>query len=257
MGKLKLILVFAIVVTVVVVVAAAGMLYVRSLDDAEKADIAALTRADRKQRDPSLARGDRPAPGAYTYHGSGSERTDALGGSQHAYPEQIAGLVQLLDDHPCHWTMSFVFLKGRKLGDNLCSRPTELREIGFASWVTFFGATRTDVFECERGTLRWRADDAGGATRRSTCRTTNSVADRTLRVIGREPVRVAGRDVEAVHVRIESTFSGGVRGAGVIEYWVSTPTGLPLRLHSSSDYESDSGSYDEQFDYVLTSLEPA
>jgi len=161
--------------------------------------------------------------GVYLYATRGQESVDALGGAHHRYPATTSITVLGV---PCGVQLRWDALKGRSTTWTLCAAATGA-ELGSEQIVhTFFGQVDRTGYVCA-GTELLRA----GPFR---CRSSRARESGTVEVVGRERVEVGGKAVQAEHVRTTATIAGADQGRETVDWWLSTESGLPLRLAFSS-----------------------
>jgi hypothetical protein len=200
-----------------------------------------------------------PEPGVYVYATTGRESVDALGGTDHDYPAETT--ITVLRGG-CGVLLRWVALEERTEEWDLCLDPGgDLVGTYYESYHRFFGRDDRRRYECGQSTLL-PARVTGGASWGRTC----DGGDRTevvrLEVIGVEPVTVGGDAVDSVHLRVATELSAtdGTTSESHGELWLHPQTGLPLRqtdrTATTSPQVIGDVHYEEQYELVLTSLEP-
>jgi hypothetical protein len=198
-----------------------------------------------------------PVPeGVYVYDTEGYERTDALTGVRHRYPNRST--ITVTPD-PCGVRMRWDVLEGRSTTWTFC--------VGAAGWElasqderhTFFGRVERTTYTCSETLFRPVSDRPGPASA-VTCSTGDAEERGTGRVVAREALRVAGRPIATVHLRKRTTFTGEIRGASTHDVWLARATGVPVRIVMTSRTTNDSPvgdvHYDEDVSLQLRSLTP-
>jgi hypothetical protein len=197
-----------------------------------------------------------PVPeGVYVYLTDGFERTDALTGVAHRYPARSTITVTA---DPCGFRLRWDVLEGRSTTWTVC--------VGAEGWAvasqderhTFFGRTEHTSYTCSDTPFRPAGDVPGhfGVS----C-TTGSAEERgTGQVVSREPLRVGGGRVDTVHIRRRTSLTGSIRGRSMQDVWLARESGVPVRLHLTTDTRNDSAvgdvHYEEDVSLRLRSLAP-
>lgn len=200
---------------------------------------------------------DQPAPGVYVYETKGFERVDAFLGSRHDYPPETTMTVSRGD---CGLVLRWDALAARSTVWYLCPAADRwlLRESDEVH--RFFGRTEHTDYRCEPGAVWWPVGAAPGASWTRRCTSDQSTKVSAGTIVGRETVRVAGEEVDAVHLHLDVTLRGNTRGTGTFDVWLAAATGLVLRLESTDDDHSQTVigdvHYEERVTLSLTSLEP-
>lgn len=256
MRKLLLVLVaLAIIGAVAFGVRALGA---RDQSDAVKSEDAAdLVEAERSS---DVEAGDRPEAGTYTYAGSGKESVDALGGSEHIFPKEIAVVVELDPDDDCAWVNNVVYVRQHIEERRYCSDGGTVTDRGFTREIEFFNQLQEAEYECGENALRRYPEAPRGSTWTWTCTEggdTRSVYTGTY--LGMETLTIGGEQVQAWHSRVTSKQSGDTVGTDTSEFWLAE-SGLPLRFSADLDVKTRSvlgeTNFQEELDYTLTSLVP-
>lgn len=198
-----------------------------------------------------------PAAGVYVYATDGSERIDILGGATHDYPAETTVTIERT---ACGLRQRWTPLAERGDDEELCVTDDGLERRVLRTHHEFFAFGDDTTFTCEPGYLVVPADPEPGDSW-----TTDCTAGST-RLVGRGEVveltvrRIAGVDVDTVHVRIEEESSGDDEGTSSDDYWFRRSDGLLVERASSVRTRSDSpvgtATYEESFTLRLTSLEP-
>ena len=215
--------------------------------------------------DPS---GAGPAPGVYSYRGSGIETISVPPKSQSEGPGIPGTVVELpggcfefrLDYSDRHWQSW-----------NYCVRAGALdspSRAGYYYWdFVAFHVDDTSTFRCSPAVMTIPADIVPGKRAAVSCTGSNdhlAIGPVSMRgsstVVGMSNVSVSGRMVIAVHVTENVTFSGGQSGFNSADTWFSAATGLPLRgtWHTVVSTASPVGhsTLDAHGNFALTSLTP-
>ena len=199
----------------------------------------------------------RPGAGVYTYDTTGYERTDALQGAHREYPKETAWTVRHTS---CGVIERWEPLRERWSESEGCVDPTGFALSRFAMYHEFFQQSDTRTFKCKAGYVFKYAAKVGD-TWNFECDTPETHMVMKVIVLGREPVNVGGRSIDATHMRYEATMTGGIRGTNIQERWVDDANKLPpLRLTNVTRTRADSPfgdvAYDEEFTLHLRTTEP-
>jgi hypothetical protein len=198
-----------------------------------------------------------PVPeGVYVYATDGYEKTDALTGATHRYPARST--ITVTGD-ACGLRLRWDVLKGRSTTWTICVADGPWTLASQDERHTFFGRTERTTYTCASTLFRPAGDSPGG--RFAVSCTTGSAEERgTGRIVARGAVRVAGRPVEAVHLRRRTALTGQIRGHSTQDVWLARESGLPLRLDLTTDTTNDSVvgdvRYEERVSLRLRSLSP-
>jgi hypothetical protein len=196
-----------------------------------------------------------PVPkGVYVYDTKGLEKTDALLGEKHEYPAQTTITVTAVD---CGASLLWRPVKGRSTRFVLCTTPDGWELRSQDERHTFYGRTEKTTYRCAHALIR----PTGGITEWDVSCTTGTADETgTGTLVGREPIQVGSKTVEAEHVRRETTLSGETRGTTTHDIWFDSATGVAVKLvlvsHTANDSPIGEVHYDEDVTLVLTSLEP-
>jgi hypothetical protein len=200
--------------------------------------------------------GDSPVPaGVYVYATEGYEKTDALHGVAHRYPQRSTIAVAAAD---CGVRLTWRVLEGRSTEWTYCvtDEGWELRSQDERH--TFFGRTERTTYVCE-DTLVRRAR-AGATSWTGSCSTGSSQEDVTITARGSESREMRGRRVETEHVSKESAFRGDISGTARHDLWFEAESGVPVEviMVSRTTTASPIGDvgYEEEVTLTLLSLEP-
>ena len=225
---------------------------------------AALTRAPAAPRtaaprSSAPSTGPRPTevePGVYSYATQGHEEVDALGGARHEYPARSAITYRR---GGCGTVDEWQPLQGRISTNTVCHGSVGLEPRRTVQRREFFGQSETQDLVCRPGFVLIPDDPRPGTTSSGECRSSDSVARLTTRVVDAPTVVVGGERVRVVHVKVSGTLTGSTRGTTEREEWF-TPSGLLVRAIATSDTDADTAGgvvhYTESFTLRLESLRP-
>jgi hypothetical protein len=230
-------------------------------DAVDSKDAAQLVTDDAKADAEDIDPGERPEAGTYTYTGSGHENVDALGGSEHVFPEEIPIVVQLDAKDDCAWTSNVVYVKQHIEERRYCTKSGVLTDLGFTRETEFFNQTQETVYDCDDKAFRLRTDWKPGDSAKWVCTQAGGAATSsyTATLVGEETIKVGGESVKTWHTKVVSTQTGDTRGGDTSEFWL-TETGLIVKFTTNLDVKTKSvlgdTRFQEQTKYVLTSLVP-
>jgi len=205
--------------------------------------------------------GERPEPGTYTYTGSGEESVDALGGSKHTFPDEIAAVVELDAEDDCRWTSNVIYIKQHVEERRFCTKGTVMTDLGFTRKIEFFNQLQTTGFTCDDDAERLRADSQEGDTWSWTCSEGIATTSKyTTTFLGKETLTVGGEQIDTFHTRVVSKQSGDANGTDTSEFWLAD-TGFAVKFTADLDVRTKSVLGDTHFkeraSYALTSLVPS
>ena len=195
--------------------------------------------------------------GVYAYATEGYEYTDALGGSRHDYPSETYAVVTA--GH-CGRTFSWKPLEERWDETDFCAvgRTFEIRR--FTNYHEFFQRGARNDYTCAPGQRVFIADATPGQTWTWKCEGGGGGVATKVTMIGREQLTVAGKPIETMRLKYESTITGVNRGTQVQERWVQPDGGVFVRIVTDvvADVESPFGpvKYEEHYRIDLKSLTP-
>jgi hypothetical protein len=209
---------------------------------------------------PASAGAPVPETGVYTYAAQGYERARALDTARHDYPRRVTLTVR---PATCGMTLRLDLLDARWQQWHVCAERSAWTLRTQSELHQFFGRRDEREYRCARGAvfLGFPARDGrpGEEAWTAECNIDDTRLRRDGRILGTEPVEVAGRRIDAVHVRLTERLTGRTEGGGVQELWVDPATGLPLRWTARNDNVTDdiiNVPYRERWDLRLASLQP-
>jgi len=201
-----------------------------------------------------------PAEGIYAYRASGGEKISVFGAS-HEYPERIFATVRHLGG--CRWEHRNDVIEEHVDRREMCNQTGQLLQLEQSREVEFFGKRDGGSMRCDPPALQHAAQDAPGATSAATCvdEETEDRATARRTFIGLRPITIDGTTIDAVHYRVDSTFTGHATGSSVDTYWVLPQTGMTLRWDRTVATMADATfgarvRYEEEASFVLESLTP-
>ena len=124
----------------------------------------------------------------------------------------------------------------------------------------FFGISNDRTYQCDAEAIVRTSSPTFGETRATPCTSPSSDAEIRVTVIGLETIDVGGEEVDALHILLETTLEGDVRGGSQLNYWTDPVTGLDYRREFVVSTEADSPlgrtRYEENYTVQLRSLQP-
>lgn len=234
---------------------------------AKEASIESAVDKFRKSHGASTAGFLRPAPGVYTFVGTGTERLSLLATTQHWGPRIPVTVTE--DTNSC-WTFRVDYSTHHWQSVRYCAKGRVLQETGEAVFQAFdfvaFSAGDTNDVVCNPPIDRIRVDAKPGARGtvacdgRSKSRGTRFHAAGTDTFIGIEKLRVGGEVVPAYRYSVDRTLSGSQSGSERYDVWYSVLNGLPVKTDRHVTVRSPSPigtvTYTENGTYALSSLAP-
>ncbi len=255
--RLRRVLLFGAGIAVVLIVLLVGtIVYLRARDSTTVVSVDEAIGSFRDVSDTS-ASGSRPEPGVYLYETVGDEHIDALGGATHTYPAKTTMSVTLTD---CGYRVRWDVFKERFDELDLCVSPAGESVATTRQYREFFGLSNDRTYQCDAEALVRVEPSVFGETRATPCTSPTSDAEIRVTVLGNESIEVGGSAVDSLHILLETTLSGDVRGTSTLNYWADPGTGLIFRRESSVQTDADSPlgvtKYDENYTVQLVSLDP-
>ncbi len=208
-----------------------------------------------------------PAPGVYTYRGTGTERLSVLGAEQHWGPRVP---VTVSATSPECWRLRIEYSNHHRQDFDYCARNATLLETGGRTAQRFdFKTFKVDdltEFTCDPPGVAIRVNATRGASWRQSCAGTSVQRDTRVTSTGRNTflgmrhLKVAGRTIEAYAYRNDRTLSGDQSGSEHNELWFAVGSGLPVRYTRDTTVESPSPlgavTYSEHGTLTLATLVP-
>jgi hypothetical protein len=245
------------VIGVLAILLVGTVLYLRSRDSTTEVSVDDAVGSFREADGLEAQRAELPVPGVYEYETVGEERIDSLGGSTHVYPPRTTMTYTHTD---CGYQVRWDAFEERFDELDLCISPEGEAIDTTRQYREFFGFANDRVYQCDASAVVRAASPTFGETRSTPCTSPSSDGEITVTVIGLETIEVGGQEVEALHVLLETTLTGDVRGTSQLNYWTDPITGLDYRREFVVSTEADSPlgvtNYDEEYTVQLVSLSP-
>jgi hypothetical protein len=225
-----------------------GVWFLLFRDVAQPTTVGEAVTTFRQETDERLSGPSLVPQGVYVYATDGFEKTDALTGVTHRYPDRSTITVTKV---ACGVQMRWSVLEGRSTTWTFCGGPRGWTVESQDERHTFFGRTERTTYTC-RDSLFRPAGDPPGALARVACATANAKERGTQYVVGRAHASVAGRDVDTVHLRKTTSFTGSITGRTVHDFWLDRTRGVPVRIMMVSKTTNDSPIGDVHYDEAVT-----
>ncbi len=198
-----------------------------------------------------------PSQGVYTYRAKGREQVSILG-AHHDYPERVYATVRHLDG--CRWEHRNDVIKEHVDRRVWCSQAGQLTQVLQGREVEFFGQRDGSSATCSPPMVIHEVGDGPGTSHEGECSGKAATAKIRRTIVDDKDFVVGGKTVKAVHLRIETTFTGMATGTSNEEVWLDAATGMTLRWDRVVDTDANSAfgnvHYYEDASFVLESLVP-
>ena len=199
-----------------------------------------------------------PAAGVYTYRTTGGEQI-SVAGAHHDYPPQTTATVTHLGG--CRWQIRGDVIKEHEDLRTFCGQTSNLYQDEQARWITFYGKREGEDITFNPPQLVNNVAQQPGA--KSSSHGSDPQGDGVDVVgtyLGRVPIVIGGKTVEAVRLHLTATSTGQSQGTSVDEMWLDPLTGLTLRWDRKVDSTTNSFGanvrYTETASFVHESLTP-
>ncbi|MGP0031484.1 MAG: hypothetical protein ACLPVF_13375 [Acidimicrobiales bacterium] len=211
--------------------------------------------------------GPHPAPGVYTYTGSGTDRLSLPPLSQPEGPT-LPGTVEL-EAKGC-WSFRIDLSTNHWQSWTYCRHPAGLAEAEEQVWQRWMvgpvAVTNLTTLHCDPGSIILPAARSVGqswpvhCSGRSTEISGSVVGTGTYRFMGESTMTIGGRHVRAAHFLRHWSLRGAQVGPERDDLWLDAATGLPLenrrdiRVRTATPFGTST--YTETGTYVLRALTP-
>jgi hypothetical protein len=198
-----------------------------------------------------------PPFGVYRYSSRGSEAIDSFAlSTAHNY-----GGVSTVTLTPtrCGAMERWQPLVQRWSEGYLCVAPHSTQVVGVRDFHEFFEKSKKVSYACTGGSTPYASGLRPGMTWTTTCSADKGTVISHVEVVGFDRVTVAGRPVDAVHLRATATLKGDPDGTDVRDSWIRRSDGLLLRRidHSKAHVDAGGGSqFSEDYELDLLSTAP-
>jgi len=232
-----------------------------STDSASKpspaSTVASRPAASGKSASTKAASHPSPEDGVYVFDTQGSEHTDAFSGQTHEYPSQTTITISTAG---CGQTARWQPLSERWDESEVCKTDRGVALHRFTMYHEFFHRSAREDFMCGNDAIVMPWKQTPGDHWTFHCRSSHSALDMKVSLVGFENVPVGGHSLRAVHLRYDGDVSGGDQGTEIQDRWISTDTGMFLRITSSADVMTSTSfgrfHYTEHYRIDLTSTSP-
>jgi hypothetical protein len=252
------------VIAVIVVAALVGLFVYQLIpeDSVSKATVGqALTRFRQEMREardyPKHPDAEIPPFGVYRYRTRGAESIDtAVFSTAHNY-DGISTIS--LSPIPCGVMERWQPLVERWTEGRLCVEPDSTHVLGVRDFHEFFERSKLVGYDCTGGHAPYASSLQPGDRWRTRCESDQGTVSSEVEVIGLDTVRVAGRPIEAVHLRATAALVGDPDGSDVRDSWIRRSDGLLLRRVDRSAAHVDvsgGGDFEEHYEIDLVSTAP-
>jgi hypothetical protein len=200
-----------------------------------------------------------PADGVYVYATTGYEKLSTPG-AERQYPSRTT--VTVSPEGPSCQSQRWEPVQEHWEDNTFCyPAPGQVTYQSTNSYVSFYGVGEQAAMTCVQPAW-WRPPSQTAGTRWSyVCSGSGARYVSTGTVVGIENVVVAGVGIPAVHLHVDTTFSGSEQGSGPEDVWLDLSNSLALRMIGSVDATQNAGpfghvQYHEEFNLSLTSTTP-
>jgi hypothetical protein len=175
-----------------------------------------------------------PSPGVYAYRASGRERG---GVGPLAISRDLPAVARMVvTPAPGGWEAELSYSRQHVEATRYSRSPSgEIRATWRRTEVTFAGFGRDDRRDVEPPSLVLPADPAPGDAWSETYRTGDITVRARTRIERAETVRVGGRPIDTLVLRVESTTDGPHPGTRAETLWWAPAVGLPVRWDVDMD----------------------
>ncbi len=222
---------------------------------------------NRYHSDPSADPGTHPAPGVYTYQGTGTDSLSLPPLSQAEGPT-LPGTVEV--QGPGCWSFRIDYSTNHWQRWTYCTRRSGLVETGRLVWQRWMvgplAETNLSTLQCSPASITiplaptvdkvWPARCTGTSTQIPGTVVTLG----TTRFLGQPILTVAGKKIPSVHIEVQWSLSGPQVGTERDDLWYDAQSGLPLQNHRSIHVRTETpfgtSTYTENGQFALRSLTP-
>lgn len=198
-----------------------------------------------------------PPFGVYRYSTRGSEAIDSFAVTAgHNYNGiSTVSLIPI----PCGVRERWQPLVERWFEGRLCVKPKSTRVVAVRDFHQFFEQSKLVSYACTGDSSPYASKLRPGHGWQSKCRSAKGTVTSNVEVVGLEKVKVAGKPIEAVHLRASATMKGDPEGTDTQDSWIRRADGLLLRRVDSSKAHVDvagGGTFTERYEINLISTKP-
>lgn len=200
-----------------------------------------------------------PADGVYVYATTGYEKLSTPGADRQ-YPSRTT--VTVRPQGPSCQSQRWEPVQEHWEDNTFCyPAPGEVTYQSTNSYVSFYGVGEQAAMSCVQPAW-WRPpSETAGSRWTYVCSGSGARYVSTGTVIGVENVDVGGVAIPAVHLHVDTTFSGSEQGSGPEDVWLDLSNSLALRMVGSVNATQNAGpfghvQYREEFNLTLISTTP-
>jgi len=222
---------------------------------------------NRYHPDPSADPGTHPAPGVYSYQGTGTDSLSLPPLSQAEGPT-LPGTVEVHADG-C-WSFRIDYSTNHWQLWTYCAGRSGLAETGGQVWQSWMvgpiAETNLSTLRCSPGLVSIPLAPGLDKVWPTRCTGTSTqihgalLSVGTTRFLGQPVLHIAGQRIPSVHVEVQWKLSGAQAGTERDDLWFDARSGLPLEnrraIHVRTDTPFGASNYTEDGEFVLRSLTP-
>jgi hypothetical protein len=253
----RTLLIVGAVVLALVILAGGTILVLRARDSTTDVSLDDAVGSFRESEAVASPESRIPLPGVYVYETVGDERIDALGGATHTYPAETTMSYTLTE---CGYRVRWDVFEERFDELDLCITEEGETVDTTRQYREFFGIGNDLTYRCDAAAIVRAEPTELDVTRSTPCTAEGTDAEIRVTVVGVEPIDVGGVPIDSVHILLETTLTGNVRGGSRVNYWADPVTGLIFRRETKVTSNADSPlgvtTYEEDYTVQLVSLEP-
>jgi hypothetical protein len=202
---------------------------------------------------------DKPIPefGVYRYSTSGSESIDTTAFSTAHNYDGVSTIA--LTPTPCGIKERWQPLVERWSEGNLCTGRYSTHVVWVRDFHEFFEREKEVSYDCTGGYAPYSMKLQAGDRWQTRCTSEQGTIISRVLVVGIEPVDIAGKPIDGVHLRAEATLDGDPDGSDTRDSWIRRTDGLLLRRVDRSKAHVDvagGGEFEESYELRLLSAQP-
>lgn len=254
----------SIVLSVVVVAALVGSLVYQlipkdSTSEATAAQAVARFREEMKRAAsyPEHPEAQIPPFGVYRYSSDGSESIDTTAFSTAHNYDGVSTVI--LTPTRCGVMERWQPLVERWTEGILCVDADSTHVVSVRDFHEFFERSKEVSYDCTGGNAPYAMQLRPGDRWQTRCESDQGTVVSNVEVVGFDEVKVAGKPIEAVHLRASATLEGDPDGSDTRDSWIRRTDGLLLRRIDSSEAHVDvagGGDFEERYEIDLISTKP-
>lgn len=198
-----------------------------------------------------------PPFGVYRYRTRGSEAIDGFAFST-AHNYNGVSTVSLTPI-PCGVMERWQPLVERWNEGRICVGPKASHVVAVRDFHEFLERSKLVSYSCVGGSAPYASKLRPGLHWVTRCNSDKGAVTSAVKVVGLGKVKVAGKPIEAVHLRVSATLRGDPDGTDTQDSWLRRLDGLLLRRIDSSKANVDvsgGGNFTEHYEIDLISTKP-